>query len=44
MATVTINGKEYDTQQMSEEARKNLASVRYVDRRIAELRAEVAAL
>jgi len=44
MATVTINGKQYDTEQMNEEARKQLASIQYVDRRIGELRAEVAAL
>lgn len=44
MAIVTINGQEYDTGQMSEEAKKQLASIQFVDKRINELRAELAAL
>lgn len=44
MATVTINGQEYDTDQLSEEAKKQLGSVQFVDKRINELRAELAAL
>lgn len=44
MATVTINGKEYDSEQMSAEAKKHLASIQFVDRRIAELKSELAVL
>ncbi len=44
MATVTINGKEYDTENLSEDAKKHLASIQYVDRKIAELRGDLAAL
>lgn len=44
MATVTINGQEYDTDQLSEETKKQLGSVQFVDKRINELRAELAAL
>ena len=43
MATVTIDGKEYEIESMSEEARANLGSLQYVDRQIQELGLRVSA-
>lgn len=42
MAKVTIDGKEYDTDSMSEEARRQLTNVATCDRKLEELRNEVA--
>ncbi|RMF17308.1 MAG: hypothetical protein D6757_01445 [Alphaproteobacteria bacterium] len=42
MAKVTIDGKEYDTEKMSEEARRQLTNVATCDRKLEELRNEVA--
>ena len=43
MPTITIDNKQYDTETMSDEAKAQLASIQFVDRKIAELKAEVAA-
>lgn len=42
MATVTIDGKEYDTDALSEEARNNMLNTKYCDDKLAELKREVA--
>jgi hypothetical protein len=44
MPKITIDGKEYDTDQLSTEAKNQLGSIRFVDRKMAELQAEIAAL
>ena len=44
MATVTIDGVDYETDQLSEDARAQLTSVQAVDRKLAELQAEAAML
>ncbi|WP_045214259.1 DUF6447 family protein [Desulfonatronovibrio magnus] len=44
MPTITIDGIEYDTETMSDEAKAQLGSIQFVDRKIAELKAEVAAM
>ena len=44
MPTITIDGKEYDSDQLSDEAKQQLGSIQFVDRKIAELQAEIAAL
>ena len=43
MANITIDGKEYDTETLSEEARAQLASLQYVDRQLLELQMRSAA-
>jgi len=43
MPNITIDGKEYDTDQLSEEARNQLISIQFVDRKIQELQLEQAA-
>lgn len=43
MPKITIDGKEYDTDQLSEKARNQLVSVQFVDRKIQELNLELAA-
>ena len=42
MATITIDGKEYDTETMSDEAKAQLVSVQTTDRKIAELNSDLA--
>lgn len=37
MASVTIDGKEYDSETLSEEAKGQMASLHVVDRKIADL-------
>ena len=44
MPNITIDGKKYDTDQLSDEARNQLISIQFVDREIQELNAEIAAL
>lgn len=44
MPKITIDGKEYDTDQLSTEAKNQLGSIQFVDRKMAELQAEIAAL
>ena len=43
MSNITIDGKEYDTDKLSEEARNQLISIQFVDRKIQELQLEQAA-
>ena len=42
MAKITIDGTEYETDNLSEDARGKLASVTYCDRKLNELRRELA--
>lgn len=42
MAKVTINGKEYDTETMSKEAKDNMTNVKLCDDRIQELQRDLA--
>lgn len=42
MAKVTIDGKEYETDEMSEDARRQLGNVATCDRRLEDLRNETA--
>ena len=42
MATLTIDGKEYDTEQLSDAAKAQVTNVQIVDQRIAQLRQELA--
>ncbi len=44
MPRITIDGKEFHTENLSEEARRNLGAIQFVDRRMAELKAEISAL
>lgn len=44
MATVTIDGKDYDTESLSEEARAQLQSLQYVDQELARAGLQTAAL
>ena len=41
MAKVTIDGKEYDTDTLSEDAKNNLQNVQYCEQKLAELRREI---
>ena len=42
MAKVTIEGKEYDTETLSEEARENILNIRACDSKLADMRRELA--
>ena len=42
MAKVTIDGKEHDTDTLSDEAKANLQNVQFCEQKIAELRREMA--
>jgi len=44
MATITIDGKEYDLETLSDAAKGQLQSVQVVDRKIADVQAELAIL
>lgn len=44
MPTITIDGKEFDTDQLSDEAKGQLGSIQFIDHKVAELQAEIAAL
>jgi len=44
MATVTIDGKQYDTETLSDETKAQLGSLQYVDSELARLQASAAAL
>lgn len=44
MPVIKIDGREYDTDHLSDDAKKQLASIQYVDRKINELKAETAAM
>lgn len=42
MAKVAINGKEYDTEELSKEARDNLTNAKLCDDRLLELQRDIA--
>ena len=42
MASLTFNGKEYDTETLSEEAKKQLVSLQFTNSEIKRLEAQVA--
>lgn len=44
MATLNVDGKEYDIEQLSDAARGHAASIRLVDEKLAELQQEAAIL
>jgi hypothetical protein len=44
MPNITIDGKEYDTDKISDEARNQLISIQFVDKKIQELNLEQAAM
>ena len=44
MATITIDGKEYDVESLSDETKAQLGSLQYVDSELARLQAQAAAL
>ena len=44
MATITIDGKEYDVESLSDETKAQLGSLQYVDSELARLQAKAAAL
>jgi hypothetical protein len=44
VATLTFDGKEYETENMSETARAQMASIALCDRKMRELQAEMAIL
>ena len=41
MPMITIDGKEYDTEQLSDEAKQQLGSIQFIDRKVQELQAEI---
>lgn len=42
MAKVTIDGKEYDTEALTEDARNNLLNIQFCEQRIADLQRQSA--
>lgn len=42
MATVTIDGKEYDTDHLGDDAKDNVVNIRFCDEKLKELRREFA--
>ena len=44
MATITIDGKEYDVDSLSDETKAQLGSLQYVDSELARLQAQAATL
>ena len=42
MANITIDGREYDTEKMSPDARNQLASLRFAEQEIGRLQAQLA--
>ena len=42
MATITIDGKEYDSENMSDEAKNQVASLQFVKNEIVRLQAQLA--
>jgi hypothetical protein len=44
MPKITIDGKEYDTEDLSDETKNKLFSVQFVNRKIQELNLELAAM
>ena len=44
MSTITINGKEYNLDSLSDEAKAQIVSLQFVDAELARLQAQAAAL
>ena len=44
MATVSIDGKEYDVDNLSEKAKETLASIQFVNNEVARLEANLAVM
>ena len=44
MSTITINGKEYNVDSLSDEAKGQIGSIQFVDAELARLQAQAAAL
>jgi hypothetical protein len=44
MPKLTIDGKEFDTEELTDEAKNQIGSIQFVDRKISELQAEIAAM
>jgi len=44
MPEITIDGKKYDTDKLSNEAKNQLISIQYVDKKLQELNLEQAAM
>jgi hypothetical protein len=44
MAIITIDGKDYDTETLSDEVRAQLTSVQFVDQELARLNAQAAVM
>lgn len=44
MANIQIDGKDYDIDELSDDAKGQLASIQFVDRELAQLTARVAAM
>ena len=44
MPTINIDGQQYDSEQLSAEAKAQLASIQFVDQELARLQAQAAAL
>ena len=44
MPEITVNGKKYDTDKLPDEAKKQLISIQFVERKLQELNLEQAAL
>lgn len=42
MATITIDGKDYDTDSLSDEAKTNIQNIQYCEQKGAELKRELA--
>ena len=42
MAKITIDGKEYDTETLSEDARANIQNIQYCEEKLGELKRETA--
>lgn len=42
MAKVTIDGKEYETEQLSGDAKDNVMNIRFCDTKLADLKREIA--
>ena len=42
MAKVTIDGKEYDTEKLSDEVKSNIQNVQFCEQKLAELKRELA--
>jgi len=44
MTTIMIDGKEYDIDSMSDEAKENINNIQFCDQKLAELQAETAVI